>query len=734
VIGYINSSLIWFFTGIPGVGENLAFLLFLALLGVAATLIVKNYAQHHRPMMLALRRRLAVLDNVLKGEQVDECQAAFASRFGEVDEVMREGGRQTHDLQRAWAEYKETIVEPNESPIRNTSRPEGFFLHLSDGARGLNWWANIFVALGLVITFLGIVAALAAATSALGSSADPTVMQRSLVTLLSVTAAKFWTSVGGVAGSILLRAFDRRWKVQVERDLARLSDQLEHGMQFLPPQSIAASQLVEAKEQTTATKTLATELAAAIRENFTTAIEPMATQLGRIHTSMEEFRSGGFNQIGKELGDALSKNAGREMEALAQSLTDMTEKLSGVSANLEGSGAAANQQIESAARQFSEASEQMNRAFETLNSRIEEVGGRLNKEAEDAAQRTAGQFAEVQELNRKTAEENREVLLSMGADMRAQSTAASREMVEAIRDAVTSAMAEGNEATRRALEQFGSANDTIQAAFERMQQRIVEQGERMTAGAGEAADRNAEVLARAAAALERATARAAEGMTGAIDEAVSRAAAAGAEALASAFAGFNQRFEAASAGLVETLRTTSSRMEAVASSIERSTRASDDHTSRLSEASERARGMATALGQAASDVQAATAPIREATSSIGTSLATTRELMETQSRVAEANRADLERLSGRLAETTAAATQAWSEYRARFADVDRALGEALEKIASASSEHADHLNAHVGRIDDALGTAVGRLSASIEPLKEMAENVEDVLGRIRQGA
>lgn len=734
MIQWINSALIWFFTGIPGVGENLAFVLFLTLLAWAGYLVLRNYLRHHRPMMLALRRRLAVLDEILTGEDLDEQQASFTQRFADVDAVMREGGRQTHDLQRAWWEYKETIVDPNSTPIRNTVRPEGFFLHLSDGARGLNWWANIFVALGLTITFLGIVAALAAATRALGTNADPAMMQASLVTLLGVTAAKFWTSVGGVAGSIVLRAFDRRWKIQVETCLARLADRLEHGMQYLPPQTIAASQLDEAREQTTASKALATELAAAIRENFTTAIAPMSEQLGRIHTSMEEFKTGGFNQIGKELGDALSRNAGREMEGLARSLTDMTERLSTIPNMLAGSGEAANRQIETAAREFSVASEQMSRVFEGFQSRVEEMGERMTGQAEEAASRTASQFENVRGIYQAATEENRALLAGVGEELRSSSSDAAREMVQAVREAVSGAMAQGREAAQGQLDTFATSGAAMQAAFEQMQERIGRLGEELTRGAGDAASRNAEVLGRAASALEEATARASSGMSGAIDEAVRKASAASGAAIDDAFRKFAERFDQASAGLIETLRGTSARMEEVSGSIERSARATGEHTSQLERAGAEAQSMAVVLGRAANDVQAATAPIREATASISTSLASARELMSAQARAAEANQAAVSEVSARLSETTTAATNAWSEYKARFAEVDRALGEALEKIASASSEHAGHLNGHVGKIDEALGNAVSKLSASLAPLTEMAENVEDVLGRLRQVA
>src|SRR3546814_10715742 len=63
-------------------------------------------------------------------------------------------------LRRTWEEYRETIVDPSADVLQNSARPEHFFVNLGDRHRGLNWFANIFIAIGLLITFLGIIAAL----------------------------------------------------------------------------------------------------------------------------------------------------------------------------------------------------------------------------------------------------------------------------------------------------------------------------------------------------------------------------------------------------------------------------------------------------------------------------------------------------------------------------------------------------------------------------------------------
>src|SRR3546814_10554220 len=111
-------------------------------------------------------------------------------------------------LRRTWEEFRETIVDPSADVLQNSARPEHFFVNLGDSHRGLNWFANIFIAIGLLITFLGIIAAL----STLDFSGGVDAMQERLNELMKVAGAKFWASVGGIVASIVLRSYAYRFR------------------------------------------------------------------------------------------------------------------------------------------------------------------------------------------------------------------------------------------------------------------------------------------------------------------------------------------------------------------------------------------------------------------------------------------------------------------------------------------------------------------------------------------
>ena len=635
-------------------------------------IIVYNRRRYHVPVSRVLEARLKALRPIRSAGSVDEAQAVFADEFANVNEAMVAGGEQASELRLAWDQFRETILDETETPMRATTRADSYFLHLGDDTRVLAWWANIFVAIGLTFTFLGIVAALTATVIALESGQGTSSMTGALIRLLEITSVKFWTSIAGVSASIILRWFDRRWHSATQRKLEELSELLDRGTLFSPPQRLAALQLHEAREQTTALKTFSHDLALAIGDRLESQMAPMVGALGGIQASIDDFKSGSFNEIGRELGEALSRQAGTEMDGLATALTGMTDGLRGVNERLEGSSQAASDQIAAAARDFLAASDSIARAFGTLNERIDGMGARLVEQSEEAARRAEDHAAQERAAYQALADEQRNAIRATGTSLQAEATAA--------------------------------------------------------------ADRNAEMLTRAAAALEEGTKRAASGLTAAIDETISRAAEESGRVMSDAFASFGERFDKASEGLVTTLRAATARMEEVATSFERSARASDEHATRLTQVGHDTQGVAATLSRAANDVQGAAGPIRAATEIIGASVTRTSDALADQARAADAHVQAIATIGDRLGATTESATSAWTSYRDRFEEVDAALAVSLDQMKAASAEHAAHLNEQVGKIDLALANAVDRLSAALEPLTELAEQIDDLIGRLPQAA
>jgi hypothetical protein len=322
---------------------NIALWFAFALLGWCAWIIIDNARRHYLPFSRALELRLAATDVVEASADTEQTRLAFAAAFPRIDAILAERDAGAAGLRHAWLQYRDTLLDQDEVPLRFTARPEEYFLHLGDETRVLAWWANIFVAIGLTFTFLGIVAALLKAVQAMGASADPANMQIALVGLLHITAAKFWTSIGGVLSSIILRVFDRRWHSRNQRGLELLCARIEAGTRYVPPQALAAEQLVELRRQTEAlakrgdaAPSAAEGMDEAASQRIAEAAHQFASVSERLAATIESLdgRVGGIvaqasTGIGETLGRAI-KHGTDAADAQGQILASAGEEVRGL--------------------------------------------------------------------------------------------------------------------------------------------------------------------------------------------------------------------------------------------------------------------------------------------------------------------------------------------------------------------------------------------------------------------
>lgn len=435
---WLGRGLIFFFTEIPLIGDAMAAFLAIVLIGTAFAISYRYKGRYHAPLAEAVDARVRLLDEVTGGSKadVDEARLNFAKRFHDIDAQMMEASHpEAMPLRRTWEEYRETIVDPSADVLQNSARPEHFFVSLGDRHRGLNWFANIYIAVGLLITFLGIIAAL----STLDFSGGVDVMQERLNELMKVAGAKFWASVGGIVASIVLRSYDYRFGKRIDDGLSMLCDKLEHGMAYLPPQRIASDQLEQLKEQTPALRTFSEQLAAALDGALEKQMAPMITHLGSIQQGIDKISGGG----GEAVRDAIASSAGAEMAGLANAIGAMTASMATMSDRLEKQTGEADRQIEEAVRRFALASEEMRTAFGELNRNFGVVADRMREENEQASalarQRMDG------------------LLSSLGStldDMKEGLAAAATQLGEASSNAANDAARIGQEAMERSFAEF----------------------------------------------------------------------------------------------------------------------------------------------------------------------------------------------------------------------------------------------------------------------------------------
>lgn len=210
-----------------------------AILVFAIALIVQSGHFEYTPLREDLNRRADMLDT-LRGDR----QKAFVENFEAIDKRLSAGAHPVLEL--GWAHYRSQLTPTDDGRLAASVHASEVFDHADTPARTLEWWANLMVAIGLVITFMGIVAALTEATSAMAPEAGGgggAAMQGALIHLLTIAATKFWTSIAGVLASIILRLAARRRRHVIEAAEAHFFALLDGCVRFAPPEKVMLEQL-----------------------------------------------------------------------------------------------------------------------------------------------------------------------------------------------------------------------------------------------------------------------------------------------------------------------------------------------------------------------------------------------------------------------------------------------------------------------------------------------------------
>lgn len=212
------------------------------LLALGIMLLALLLWQRFTARLAPLRRSLArAIDLVDRGDG----QAAFKQRFPAVFE----GLAQDPVLGRPWRAYAATLtpVPGNEQALGAPQPPQtafddGLFARVGLNLRFYQAVPNMLVGLGLLFTFMGLVAALHFASEGV-TAADVREAQAALRELLAAATFKFVTSIAGLAASL---AFSWREKVLLhaaQAEIRRLCQLLEERLVPLTPENLMVAQI-----------------------------------------------------------------------------------------------------------------------------------------------------------------------------------------------------------------------------------------------------------------------------------------------------------------------------------------------------------------------------------------------------------------------------------------------------------------------------------------------------------
>lgn len=428
-----------------------------------------------------IRRQTSALASLKKNLAKAGRGAEFATRISEVDEALSQASKRGdayNAVATAWGEYREThiIDETDGAPlIRNAVRPSVFF-NLEDLGFGPGWLRilpNMFVAVGLFLTFLGLIAALTQFQERIGPSG--TLAPEEMAGFLGIASAKFIMSLTGLACSILFTIALRRGVSRVERALRQVNEAIEDGLSFLSHEDIALRMLKEQSQTRTMLQGLATDIATqisqslsgsiggAIRDGLTPLIERVQAQSTEGVGAMVETLS---ERISDDVGRALSEASGR-LELAAERLMQLADRLA-------ESAAVTGRQLETSGEALAA---RLEAGLASLETRAEAGAGALEASAKALAEAIGGLEGQIGAAGRRAEEAvstEAEAMLSGARDRllspfdaltdRIQAAAdAAQAASEGLREAAMGAQT-GGTAARAAAEGFGQAARDFTAA------------------------------------------------------------------------------------------------------------------------------------------------------------------------------------------------------------------------------------------------------------------------------
>lgn len=357
----------------------------------------------------------------------------------------------------AWGEYAETMVLPDETAggvVKNSLRP-GIFFDAEDLGFEPGWWRiwpGLFVSVGLLLTFLGLIAAL----TAIGGDE---ITDDSMRELLNAASAKFIMSLTGLACSIALTVAGRFSTRAVEHRIRELCHAIEKRLRFQSLEDLAAAQLEATREQGTAMRQVATEmvaelarplheeLPAAIGRSIQTEMAPLVERLGQ--TSEQ-----GLGAMVGDLSARLSSDVGAALSDASERLSEAADRLANLSEGMASGTGRIGAEYESLAARMGE-------QLGAMQAAMQEEFGRGQQAMSDGVERLMQQMTESLDAIRANTSDGAQAIAAAAADMRSAA--------EGFRSEIETATGSGAQAVSaemaRAAEAAGSSIATATAGL-----------------------------------------------------------------------------------------------------------------------------------------------------------------------------------------------------------------------------------------------------------------------------
>lgn len=378
--------------------------------------------------------------------------ATFAEGHPELIHDLRtsfrsKGPRET--LWEAFDEFNETVVTDDVDGtvrLRNSIRPASF-LNVDDLGFGPGFFRilpNTLVSTGLLLTFLGLVAALHQFSESMNVGAGG--MDRAMQDFMQIASAKFVMSLAGLSCSILFTFVLRLRQNKIDAALHKLCIGIERRLVFVSLEDIGFRQLRAASEQRDHLREIGMGMVAelqkpldALPERITGAI---AAKMDPIFDRVTSMGTSSMEGLVGDLSQQLSHSVGNALTRASESLGEATDRI-GLMVDRMG---ATNTQAGEGLR---DALDQMARAMFEMRAEVAANG----RTASEAMNEGADRLLSVMNDTLAGIREN----TGKGADAMRVAAEEMRSAAEGFRDTLVSASEESAQAAQERMAQSTAA-------------------------------------------------------------------------------------------------------------------------------------------------------------------------------------------------------------------------------------------------------------------------------------
>ncbi|MDC1341384.1 hypothetical protein N8222_06225 [Oceanospirillaceae bacterium] len=390
---------------------------------------------------LAVRKVTRVLNRALKCLEDCANEQEFTEQFTIIDQSLSD----IPEIKQVWQEYVETLIPPLDKIddpayqiYRNTLRPQSYFTekyvfrHVTPLIK-----SETLIGIGLLFTFIGLVAALTESGNAFAGNSDE--IKDALTKLLAVAGAKFLASVGGLGGSIIQGGFISVFHKRAARTLQELNHKIESCLQYASVERIAADQYGYAQRQTERLEQLSNEITMSLGQRIDSAISSLPEQIG---SQMERVMKPMSDQL-INMTDGIADTNTEALETMASNFVD----------SLKGAGQQSMDQVVDQLASLSEAMTgtiaSLNTGSESMQSGLEQAVMSLEKAAQELQNSLSGGASKAAESMESSGSAMAETLTSVLNDIKKQQSVTA--------DALTQVVEKLNEASDTAGSRMGDA-------------------------------------------------------------------------------------------------------------------------------------------------------------------------------------------------------------------------------------------------------------------------------------